>query len=349
MRCGAESVAVEIDREPGVRKAAPGQADSGLLTILLGAPRGALTACLGDVQHGPDQAGAEAVEDHPRLRSALGWLHGPNLERWQGARRSAMLNRGAFRLAHDGEHLFGVACLRLSGGEDLASATEALYTDLLASVRELAYPNLIRIWNHVPDINRLDAGLERYRRFCIGRHSAFAALGPGFEARLPAATAVGGVGETLQVVFVAGRDSVRFLESPRQVSAYRYPPEHGPRSPSFARASLVRGAADRLYISGTASIAGHVSLHPGDVLAQLDETLHNLEALLAHANQRAGTAFSGLSSLSAVKVYLRHREDLPEVRAKLEARLHAAAAVMYLQADICRRELLIEIEAIAEA
>jgi len=41
-------------------------------------------------------------------------------------------------------------------------------------------------------------------------------------------------------------------------------------------------------------------------------------------------------------VYLRHAGDLPAVRALVEAR---AGQAIYLHADICRAELLVEIEA----
>jgi chorismate lyase/3-hydroxybenzoate synthase len=125
------------------------------------------------------------------------------------------------------------------------------------------------------------------------------------------------------------------------VSAYSYPPSYGPRSPSFARATRCPASAGGwLLLSGTASIVGHKSLHHGDVERQVEETLDNLEELLPA---------DGPARYAALKVYVRRPEDLPAVRAGVAARVGSALPVLYLQADICREELLVEIEGVAAA
>ena len=129
-----------------------------------------------------------------------------------------------------------------------------------------------------------------------------------------------------------------------------YPPQYGPKSPSFARATLVRGTTDdRLYISGTASIIGHESRHIGDPVAQLEETLANMRALIDSTAIEETVPFEGFASLTHLKVYIRRSEDYPLIRARLTALLPATAQCLYLEADICRPELLLEIEAIATA
>ena len=98
--------------------------------------------------------------------------------------------------------------------------------------------------------------------------------------------------------------------------------------------------AHGLLDSGTASIVGHESRHDGDVLAQLHESIANLRAILQHAGSR-------LVDLDFVKVYLRHPGDLPRVREHLLPHLRPDASVLWLQAEICRAELLLEIEGMA--
>src|SRR5262249_28147311 len=123
-----------------------------------------------------------------------------------------------------------------------------------------------------------------------------------------------------------------------------YPSQYGPK-PAFSRASLVRDdSGAMLFISGTASIVGHRTLHAEDVAAQTRETLINIEALLEQANRVSGSSSFGLGSL-AYKVYVRNAADLPLIRAELNGALGANARVVYLLADICRRDLLVEIEA----
>ena len=126
---------------------------------------------------------------------------------------------------------------------------------------------------------------------------------------------------------------MKVIENPRQVSAYRYPREHGPASPSFSRAAL--GPDHTLFVSGTASIVGHVSRHHSDPLAQLDETLRNLQALNALPESRS----------DLLKVYVRDPVHAALIRQRLLA-WSAPQQTLLLSADICRRELLLEIECV---
>jgi chorismate lyase/3-hydroxybenzoate synthase len=131
------------------------------------------------------------------------------------------------------------------------------------------------------------------------------------------------------------------------VSAYNYPPEYGVRSPSFSRATVHHeGDGMTLFISGTASIVGHQTVHAGDTAAQTRETLVNIQALLEEANRVTGTGGFTLDAL-AVKVYVRHPADLSVIQEELRTALGPQARPVYLQADICRRDLAVEIEATA--
>jgi enamine deaminase RidA (YjgF/YER057c/UK114 family) len=99
-----------------------------------------------------------------------------------------------------------------------------------------------------------------------------------------------------------------------------------------------------LFISGTASIVGHQTVHAGDVAAQTRETLVNIEALLNEANRVSGGRRFNLETL-AYKVYVRNSGDLPLIQSQLHAALGSQARLVYLRADICRQDLLVEIEA----
>src|SRR6185295_16228459 len=145
--------------------------------------------------------------------------------------------------------------------------------------------HLYRIWNYVPGINTLTDGFENYRAFCQGRSLAFEAeAGAGFPRVLPAASGVGTHDGCLSVVFVAGSAVPRHVENPEQVPAYRYPAEHGPRAPSFSRATVVQIGDRRFtFISGTSAIKGHATVAPDALLDQLDCTLDNLRLVSKEA------------------------------------------------------------------
>ena len=100
-------------------------------------------------------------------------------------------------------------------------------------------------------------------------------------------------------------------------------------------------SSPQLYISGTAAIVGHASHHPEDLAAQFNETLANLDSLL----EAAGSTPS-LGAMSQLKVYVRHASDVPAVRELLRARLGDKVPLVLLQGDVCRRELLLEIEGV---
>jgi chorismate lyase/3-hydroxybenzoate synthase len=262
------------------------------------------------------------------------------------------------RFRRSGDTLFG--CITIpetdssgassdgNGHSPLQEVTAQAYRQIFATLAAENYPHLLRVWNYLPAINHDEHGSERYRQFNRARLQALRACGRAHAGTVPAASALGSpLSSPLVVYFLAARTAPTFVENPRQVSAYHYPQEYGSHRPAFSRATLLRqGAGMVLFISGTASIVGHRSLHLGDTAAQTRETLGNIEALLAEANRAAPGARFELSAL-ACKVYVRRPADLPLVQAELASALGGEARVIYLQADICRQELLVEIEAAA--
>ena len=257
--------------------------------------------------------------------------------------------------ASNGEVLF----LQLRSEEYAPDALQPLtaiaYRRLFAVARAQGYPHFLRIWNYLPDINQECGGLERYRTFCAGRRQVLDATLAGVETRLPAASALGfpasglRAGDNpaeggLRLYALAGRETGEQIENPRQISAFHYPPEYGPRSPSFSRAVLKHWGGGRyhLYISGTASVVGHTSRH-SELMAQLDETLVNLKALLAEASQRAATPLQP----ALLRVYVRPDYDPAPLREHIAQAVGSTVPMVFLQADVCRQELLIEIEGLA--
>ena len=231
-------------------------------------------------------------------------------------------------------------------GGSLQAATGQAYREICATLDTLGYPHLVRIWNYLPDINRDSHGLERYRQFNRARREALRECGRAIHGSVPAASALGAAsGSPLVVYFLAARTAPTFIENPRQVSAYHYPRQYGSHAPVFSRATLLRQRDSlMLFISGTASIVGHRSIHVGDTAAQTRETLANIGALLQEANRVEPAARFSFATLAA-KVYVRRPDDLPAIHAELQTVLEPSTRVIYLQADICRQDLLVEIEA----
>ncbi|MDE2585213.1 MAG: hypothetical protein KGN39_07410 [Betaproteobacteria bacterium] len=273
-------------------------------------------------------------------------------EIWRTANSCRSGEWGGIHFRTDGQLLFGVlemdeGTFHLSAGAPpLQQAAEEAYRRIFQLLDREGYAHLWRTWNYLADINAETHGLERYRQFNSGRQEAFIACGrlPG---TIPAACALGTAGGPLSIAFLAARNAPIALENRRQTAAYEYPAEYGPRSPTFSRAVLAQLPEVELFLlSGTASILGHRTVHVGDVVGQTRETLANIRAMVEEANRTSGTGPYRLEELS-YRAYLRHPSDLECVRQVIEQTLGGQMEITYVQADVCRADLLIEIEAMA--
>jgi chorismate lyase/3-hydroxybenzoate synthase len=300
------------------------------------------------VRHDRSSGEPNGLGAYPVVCLDIPQFNGPPLaEVWTSILPLTYHQADGIHCAMNDEVLFGALQLEESPGTLLDHVTYTAYRRLLVQARALGYPHLLRVWNYFPHINLEFEGLERYQRFCSGRHQALAEGLAGFPQTLPAGTAVGTVSGPLKIHFLAARQPGTHVENPRQVSAYEYPRVYGPRSPSFARASLHPSiSGSHLLIAGTASVVGHVSLHIGDPHKQTLEIMQNLNALLTHTEQLHGITRGQWYGQALFKVYIRHPEHFTTVRDILKEQLPSHTQVLYLQGDMCRSELLLEVEGI---
>jgi chorismate lyase/3-hydroxybenzoate synthase len=219
----------------------------------------------------------------------------------------------------------------------------------------------VRLWAFVPRIHADHGnGLDRYMVFNAGRFAAFTANLGGREAfghSIPTASAVGWLGSDLNLFCLTSPVPGLPVENPRQVPAYRYSRRFGPLPPCFARATLLRyrpADPELLLVGGTASIRGEESVHVGDLEQQIEETLKNLASLvesgarLRDGGPRSAAPQQPLASFRELRAYYRdpaHREAITE---RLQRAFPALRRLEVRHAELCRRELLVEIEGIAE-
>jgi enamine deaminase RidA (YjgF/YER057c/UK114 family) len=240
---------------------------------------------------------------------------------------------------------FGCISVQFNSAKDLSEITQFSYSAIFDFLKRGSYPHLLRVWNYFSDINAIEAGIERYRSFSVGRHEAFVRYNRKVDDS-PSACAVGSHGGPLVIYFLASRFPGTQIENPRQTSAYNYPRQYGPRSPTFSRATLAfNGSSQTLFVSGTASILGHATVHPDSVSLQTRETLANILAVIEQAKLQ-GFKFAGFENGIALKVYVRHKEDWNVVQDIVREEWGVLQQVVVLQADICRTDLLLEIEAV---
>jgi chorismate lyase/3-hydroxybenzoate synthase len=300
---------------------------------------------------------ALACNDFPNLNLAAHILQGHEM-----ASELLMVEDSPTVLSHQGHiqyrsnsaYLFGVITLPefadTADASGLQLSTEQAYNEIFELMAALDYPYIYRFWNYITDINGVSQNLERYWQFNAGRKDAFTRHADTIGAQYPAACALGLSKGPLSIAFLLGRETVPIaIENPRQVSAYEYPEQYGPRTPSFSRATLLKSSdVSTLFISGTASIVGHETYHLNDPAAQARETMVNLQIVLDQANQQLDKPLFKLNELF-LRVYVRNAQDLPLIKQAIQDHLNATCKAIYILADICRQDLLLEIEAIAQA
>ena len=272
----------------------------------------------------------------------------PPVQCWR-ARGPVSHNRVGRLMVHSAPGLAMIAG-EVNDHDDPSGAAEALYRDLVHTAEQLGCPHLLRIWQYIPRINEPLGDEDRYMAYCAGRRKALNALERHHDTTLPAACLLGDYSNSIFIHALVSEHPGSQVENPRQVSAFNYPPQYGRSSPSFSRALAVHwpDGSRQLYISGTASVVGHATRHDS-IEEQTRETLANLEALLASGRTQGGPEAKNLSAIDPFKVYIRHPEDYPTVRRILEASLPEKHPVLYLKADVCRADLLVEIEGVVSS
>lgn len=225
--------------------------------------------------------------------------------------------------------------------ESVASA----YREVIASVERIGL-HPARFWNFIPDIGEsMAADLDRYMVFNAGRYDAYGnRLGV-----LGTASAIGIEGSDLSIHCFATDDPGTPVENPRQMPAWQYSTRYGPLPPCFSRATIVELDGRRtLLIGGTASVVGEDSRHAGDFDAQVEETLLNLEALIQAADGNPCDRRAPLHRLVDLRVYVGSAAQAERVRERLVNGCPRARHIAVALAQVCRPELLVEIEGVAE-
>jgi enamine deaminase RidA (YjgF/YER057c/UK114 family) len=231
------------------------------------------------------------------------------------------------------------------------------------AVAGASFDQVVRAWLYVNQITDGPDGQQRYQELNRARTDFFrhfrlcsrnrAPWAP--ETIYPASTGIGTAGAGINMSCMA-LDSQRRdvfvmpLENPQQTAAYDYHAKYSPQSPKFSRAmAVVQGNFVSTLVSGTASIVNAQTRYFGDIARQTEQTIDNIERLIAPENfARHGMPGAGatLRDIAKARVYVKNQADYEKCREVCERRLPHVPAI-YLHADICRPDLLVEIEAVA--
>ena len=238
--------------------------------------------------------------------------------------------------------LFGSVLIDKKGSyEEIKLKVQKKYSDFF-EISNKNNMSIVKIWHYFPELLKLYPDKKtNYSLLCEAREVIYKELYD--NSNFPAATVIGIEGDKILIYFFAAAcENYDVIENNRQVSSYNYPQNIFSEKPMFSRAvgfSFTDEACKKIMISGTASIKGYQSMHDSDVIKQLKEALKNYKTF--------AKLESNPSNICRVYLSKYQKDNYLSVIDELEICFGSNQYVLLL-GDICRKELLVEIEGISD-
>ncbi len=235
----------------------------------------------------------------------------------------------------------------VSSKEAMSNALEVLASN------DMEVSDIVRQWNYIGDITKYTSGEQHYQIFNDDRSEFY--KGVDWSNGYPAATGIGCSGKGYVVSFIASRRSANVdinpIDNPNQIAAHNYSCDvlkgsEALTTPKFERAKTLRLDEKIIcFVSGTAAITGEISMDLSDIDQQTRLTMEHLSTLLDEASkvEKVDNKFQ----YTSLRAYVKNAEDAPIVKSIVEES-YPNVACLYLLGDVCREELLVEIEGIAQ-
>lgn len=224
----------------------------------------------------------------------------------------------------------------------------------------MLFSDIIRQWNYIENLLEIITSggtkQQKYQIFNDMRSKYYSRC--QWQNGYPAATGIGMKAGSVMIEAIAAKGpGVRTLalNNPRQADAHSYSgkvligkPERKKSTPKFERAKYVKMMdEDTVFVSGTAAILGERTVNDFNIHSQTEVTIRNILELVSESNLKRKKIDLGNSKihLSQLRVYVKKRSDIPA--AKEICKLHFPGAEgLYVVSDVCRDNLLVEIECI---
>lgn len=243
--------------------------------------------------------------------------------------------------------------------DSIAEQSDKIFTSIAEILQKEGYKidNIVRQWNFIEKITQLSPEGQNYQQFNDSRSRFYAQT--NWANGYPAATGIGTACAGVVVIIDALRDSCTHstpIDNPLQISAHAYSqrvlidnnPTSSKSTPKFERARRVNSeCSSMIYISGTAAIRGEDSCSQCNITEQIKLTMENIDCLISRdSSPLEAKQNADKFEKKMLRIYLKHRSNWPIVKSWI-AENCAHIETLCVEADICRSELLVEIEGIA--
>lgn len=261
----------------------------------------------------------------------------------------------------NGKRLYLSGVTGNSPNDSIGRQSETIFgiIDEILLTEQLSVSSITRQWNYIEQITGIKEGKQNYQEFNDARTSYYDK--GDWVNGYPAATGIGTLcgGVMVDINAETGNDWATIaIDNPLQIPAHVYSEKvlvseecgevKKKTTPKFERAKAVETDKGKLiYISGTAAIRGENSLKDIGINEQVNATLENIEYLISIKNGDAfGADISENASPTYFRVYMKYVKHYDIAREIIYKR-YPNLPVGYVIADVCRPELLIEIEGMA--
>jgi enamine deaminase RidA (YjgF/YER057c/UK114 family) len=245
--------------------------------------------------------------------------------------------------------------------DDTRKAAKAAFDQMRAilEAEHMSFNDIVRQWNYIGDILQVKNELQNYQVFNEVRSETYHKFRTIHS--YPAATGIGlkfgGVildfcavksENNLKIIAIDNPDQIRPYDYGQQVLKGKTTDGKGIKQPpQFERAVLLNNnQGSTLFVSGTASIIGQDTIGIDDVEKQTVVTIENISRLTdeKRIGHLTGNSVPDTGRMILLRVYIKYQKDFRKVKAICEDYFPGVPAV-YIEADVCRDNLLVEIEA----
>lgn len=248
-------------------------------------------------------------------------------------------------------------CRRQGYSEQSSSVLDK--TSAVLQLEGFGVQHIVRQWNYIGNITDFENGNQHYQLFNNARSSFYTQN--GFTNNYPAATGISMPINCLSVSTIAilpsTKTAIMAIDNKLQTPAYKYSEailvkgnnERLKTTPKFERGKLILADKNGIFfVSGTAAIRNETSSHINDAVLQTRETIENINYLISNENLRLNDVEANVNiKLSSIRIYIKNKASFPLIKTEVDTAWPYLQAI-YLQAEVCRTELLVEIEGVAE-
>ncbi len=213
--------------------------------------------------------------------------------------------------------------------------------------------DITRQWNYIEGIVSTKEDHQNYQVFNDARSQFY--QDHFRENGYPAATGIGmeAGGVLIDYIAIKGNNVTNVpIDNPVQIPAHKYhqdclmglPTGDRKTTPKFERGRYVSLHGEEIvFVSGTAAITGEKTANPGDVEQQTRLTIDNIDRLISKDNLSKILIVSRDLKFNYLRIYVKEKKDFKKVRDICENR-YGIIPMVWLQANICRDDLTVEIE-----